>query len=223
LSSQPDFFAVANRIQEIYQALFARFGPQHWWPGDDPFEVMVGAVLTQNTSWRNVTAAIAALKDEGLLSFAAMEAMPEEVLAAYIRPSGYYNQKARRLKGMLAAIRRESGDLESFFALDPWVLRERLLDIKGIGPETADSICLYAAGKPFFVVDAYTYRILFRHGLLAEDAGYEEIQALFMDNLPLDPQLFNEYHALLVRLGKEHCRKSAPLCGDCPLCYLLSD
>ncbi|MGV1100748.1 endonuclease III domain-containing protein [Thiovibrio sp. JS02] len=214
---------MANRIFEIHEALFAHFGPQHWWPGDDPFEVMIGAVLTQNTSWRNVSTAIAALKEEQLLSFAAMEALPVEALAWKIKSSGYYNQKAKRLKGLLAAIRQESGDLETFFAAPPYTLRERLLAIKGIGPETADSICLYAAQKPFFVVDAYTYRILFRHSLIAEDAGYEEIQALFMDNLPTDTQLFNEYHALLVRLGKEYCKKSTPLCGGCPLNHLRQD
>ncbi|MFZ5774116.1 MAG: endonuclease III domain-containing protein [Thermodesulfobacteriota bacterium] len=211
---------MANRIRDIYQALFDRFGPQHWWPGDTPFEVMVGAVLTQNTSWRNVSTAIDALRQRGLLSFEAMEAMPVEVLAELIRSSGYYNQKAKRLLGLLAAIRRESGDLDSFLALPLSDLREKLLAISGIGPETADSIILYAAGQPAFVVDAYTHRVLSRHGLVPEETTYHEIQDLFLSQLPLDASLFNEYHALLVRVGKEYCRKAAPLCDDCPLAGL---
>lgn len=208
---------MSNRIQEIYTRLVDHFGPQHWWPGDTPFEIMLGAVLTQNTSWRNVSKVIEALRQEGLLSFEALEDLPLEVLAEKIRPSGYYNQKARRLKGLFAAIREDSGSLEDFFKQDTYTLREKLLTVKGIGPETADSITLYAAGKPVFVVDAYTYRILLRHDLIAEDAGYEEIQELFLGKLPTEAQLFNEYHALLVRLAKEYCKKPKPLCDSCPL------
>jgi endonuclease-3 related protein len=208
---------VTNRIEEIHTRLFDHFGPQHWWPGETPFEVMLGAVLTQNTSWRNVSMVIEALRQDGLLSFEALETLPLEVLAEKIRPSGYYNQKAKRLKGLFAAIREDSESLEDFFNHDVHTLRKKLLAIKGIGPETADSITLYAAGKPVFVVDAYTYRILLRHDLIAEDAGYEEIQELFLGKLPTDALLFNEYHALLVRLGKEYCKKSNPLCDTCPL------
>ena len=208
---------MTNRIEEIHTRLLEHFGPQRWWPGETPFEVMLGAVLTQNTSWRNVSMVIEALRQEGLLSFDALEALPLEVLAENIRPSGYYNQKAKRLKGLFAAIREDSGNLETFFDQDTHTLREKLLAIKGIGPETADSIALYAAGKPVFVVDAYTYRILLRHDLIGEDAGSEEIQDLFLGKLPSDAHLFNEYHALLVRLAKEHCKKSNPLCDTCPL------
>ena len=208
---------MTNRIEEIHTRLFDHFGHQHWWPGETPFEIMLGAVLTQNTSWRNVDMVMETLRQEGLLSFAALEALPLEVLAEKIRPSGYYNQKAKRLKGLFAAIREDSGDLETFFDQDTHTLREKLLAIKGIGPETADSITLYAAGKPVFVVDAYTYRILLRHDLIAEEAGYEEIQDLFLGKLPAEVQLFNEYHALLVRLGKEYCKKTNPLCDTCPL------
>ena len=208
---------MTNRIEEIHTRLFDHFGPQHWWPGETPFEIMLGAVLTQNTSWRNVDMVIEALRQDGLLSFSALEALPLEVLAEKIRPSGYYNQKAKRLKGLFAAIREDSGDLETFFDHDTHTLREKLLAVKGIGPETADSITLYAAGKPVFVVDAYTYRILLRHDLITEDAGYEEIQDLFLRKLPSESQLFNEYHALLVRLAKEYCKKSNPLCDRCPL------
>ena len=208
---------MTNRIEDIHTRLFDHFGPQHWWPGETPFEVMLGAVLTQNTSWRNVSLVIEALRQDGLLSFEALEILPLEVLAEKIRPSGYYNQKAKRLKGLFAAIREDSGSLEDFFNQDTHTLREKLLGVKGIGPETADSITLYAAGKPVFVVDAYTYRILLRHDLIGEDAGYEEIQDLFLGKLPAEVQLFNEYHALLVRLGKEYCKKSNPLCDTCPL------
>lgn len=207
----------SNRIQQIHDLLLAHFGPQHWWPGESPFEVMVGAVLTQNTSWSNVSQAITALKQEDLLSFEAMEALPLATLAARIRPSGYYNQKAQRLKALLAAIRDSSGDLCSFFNAPTGILRQRLLAIKGIGQETADSIILYGAERPVFVVDAYTYRILSRHSLIGEETDYREMQELFMDNLPADPQLFNEYHALLVRTGKEYCKKSNPRCENCPL------
>lgn len=208
---------MSNRIQEIHTRLVDHFGPQHWWPGETPFEIMLGAVLTQNTSWRNVSMVIEALRQDGLLSFVALEDLPTEVLAEKIRPSGYYNQKAKRLKGLFATIREDSGSLEDFFEQDTRILREKLLAIKGIGPETADSITLYAAAKPVFVVDAYTYRILLRHDLIGEDAGYEEIQDLFLGKLPTDTQLFNEYHALLVRLAKEYCKKSSPLCDSCPL------
>jgi endonuclease-3 related protein len=208
---------VTNRIQEIHARLLDHFGPQHWWPGETPFEIMLGAVLTQNTSWRNVSLAIETLRQEGLLSFEALEALPTELLAEKIRPSGYYNQKARRLKGLLADIREDSGSLEAFFDQNTHTLREKLLAVKGIGPETADSIILYGAGKPVFVVDAYTYRILLRHDLIAEDADYEEIQDLFLGKLPTETPLFNEYHALLVRLAKEYCKKSNPLCDSCPL------
>lgn len=208
-----------STLADIYAALFDHFGPQQWWPGETPFEVLVGAVLTQNTNWTNVSRAIANLKEENLLSFATLARLPEDELAEKIRPSGYFNLKARRLKNLLALIRQEEpdGDLDLFFDRETAVLREKLLSVKGIGPETADSILLYAAGKPVFVVDAYTYRMLVRHGLIGEETNYGEMQELFMDNLPADVNLFNEYHALIVRLGKEYCKKSRPRCQQCPL------
>ncbi|GBE12932.1 ultraviolet N-glycosylase/AP lyase [bacterium BMS3Bbin14] len=209
---------ITEQLLEVYQRLHDHFGPQHWWPGDTPFEVMVGAVLTQNTSWQNVEKAIDNLKGAGVLSLEAMSALPADLLAEYIRPAGYYNIKAGRLRNLLQFINHNyDGDLDYFFAQSPPTLRQELLSVKGIGPETADSIVLYAAGQPVFVVDAYTHRILGRHNIIDEEYGYYEIQELFIDNLAEDAALFNEYHALLVRAGKEYCKKSKPRCGQCPL------
>lgn len=206
-------------LGEIYSTLLGYYGSQNWWPADTSFEVMVGAVLTQNTNWSNVSRAIANLREDNLLSFQSLDSLPEELLAEKIRPSGYYNLKASRLKNLLALIRHEApdGNLAGFFSLETRVLREKLLAVKGIGPETADSILLYAAHKPVFVVDAYTYRLLSRHGLIGEETDYSEMQSLFMDNLEHDVQLFNEFHALIVRVGKEFCKKRKPRCAECPL------
>jgi len=202
---------------EMYQLLYERFGPQHWWPGDTPFEVMVGAVLTQNTNWTNVEKAIKNLKSTGRFSVKGLLDMPEETLAALIRPAGYYNLKTKRLRNLLEMIMRDyDGRLEAFFDEDTSTMREKLLSIKGIGPETADSIILYAAERPIFVVDAYTYRILSRHEMVTDDMSYEDLQELFMSHLPEDVQLYNEFHALIVKTGKSFCRKT-PLCEDCPL------
>ena len=207
-----------NKVYEIYEILLDHFGPQGWWPGDTPFEIMVGAVLTQNTNWTNVSRAIDNLKKDNLLSFEDLNGLPMEVLAEKIRPAGYFNLKAARLKNLLNFIAREyHGSLEDLFAQDIQTLRQRILTVKGIGPETADSILLYAGGKPVFVVDAYTHRIFARHNITAEEDGYYEIQEYFALALPEDVELFNEYHALIVRLGKEFCKKSKPLCSRCPL------
>ncbi len=207
-----------NTLLDIYQSLLSCFGPQKWWPGDSPFEVMVGAVLTQNTNWTNVSRAIENLKRENLLSFRVLHELPQEVLAENIRPAGYFNLKANRLKNLLQLIANDyGGNLSDFFSEETSVLRECLLNVKGIGPETADSILLYAAGKPSFVVDTYTHRILSRHGIIPEESSYYDIQEYFVDTLPEDTQLYNEYHALLVRLGKEYCKKGKPLCEECPI------
>lgn len=208
----------AERLHEIFDRLLAAFGPQHWWPGETPFEVCVGAILTQNTNWANVSRAIKNLKEAGLLNPEALFSIPRHVLAEIIRPAGYYNVKSERILTFVAFLMQEfSGDLDAAFSLGLWDLRSRLLSLKGIGPETADSILLYAGGYPIFVVDAYTARILERHGLVGDDVSYDSIQSLFMDNLPSDPALFNEFHALLVALGKGHCRKGRPRCETCPL------
>ena len=205
-------------LQSMYERLSAFFGPSNWWPGETPFEVMVGAILTQNTNWKNVERAIANLKKDGLLTLAAMSALSREQLAKYIRPAGYYNIKAQRLRNFFALINEKwDGDLDLFLCQPAVVLREELLSVKGIGPETADSMILYAAGKPVFVVDAYTHRILSRHEIIDESYDYHMIQELFTDNLEEDSALFNEYHALIVRVGKEFCKKSRPVCEGCPL------
>jgi len=208
---------LASRLRDFYEILFQAFGPQGWWPGETPFEVALGAILTQNTNWKNVAQVIANLKADNLLNPRILRELPQAELARRIRPAGYYNLKAARVQNFLADFAQHFMDSPSAPpAQDLETLRTRLLAVKGIGPETADSILLYAWEKPIFVVDAYTFRILSRHALVFENCSYEEMQALFMDHLPPDVSLFQEYHALLVRLGKEFCRP-APRCSGCPL------
>ncbi len=207
-------------FSEIYRRLFLAYGPQGWWPADSPFEVMVGAILTQATNWRNVERAIGNLKEAGVLSPEAVLQLPEEELARLVRPAGFYRQKARRLKSLARAVLSHGGT-EAFLSLPPGKLREILLSLPGIGPETADSILLYAAERPVFVVDAYTRRIFSRLGFIRGNEPYEELRALFERCLPRDTRLYQEYHALLVRHGKEHCR-ARPRCHGCPLRELCS-
>jgi len=208
---------MGQRLMEMFERLLAHFGPQNWWPAETPLEVMIGAVLTQNTNWTNVEKAIANLKEQGLISLDRLLSLSAEALAGYIRPAGYYNIKARRLQNLLWFIADQyEGDLARLFSQDAFAMREALLSVNGIGQETADSIVLYAANKPLFVVDAYTFRILTRHGMAPEEADYHEIQALFMDHLPEDVRLYNEFHALIVLAAKNYCRKT-PLCSLCPL------
>jgi len=202
---------------EMFGLLLDHFGPRHWWPAETELEVMVGAVLTQNTNWKNVEKAIANLKERSLLSLRGLRSLSVTDLAGLIRPAGYFNVKAKRLKNLIDFIYEHyRADLSLFLNEKTETLREGLLSVKGIGPETADSILLYAARRPVFVIDTYTYRILNRHGMAEEQSGYYELQALFMDNLPEDTALFNEFHALIVNAGKEYCRKK-PLCNQCPL------
>ena len=206
-----------KRLLGIYKKLYTASGSQHWWPGDTPFEVIVGAILTQNTAWTNVEKAINNLKQSRLLSVKALSKAKPSKIAKLIRPSGYYNIKTKRLKNFLNFLNGKfNGDLDRLFKQETGRLRAGLLGINGIGPETADSILLYAANKPVFVIDAYTKRILSRHGLIKKDASYEEAQYLFMSNIPKDLRLYNEYHALIVKIGKEFCRKN-PKCHFCPL------
>ncbi len=207
-----------TRLLSIYDRMFSALGPQHWWPGRTRFEIAVGAILTQNTAWINVEKAIANLRKADLLTAAAMSASSLAGLAEAIRPSGYYNQKAKKLRCFLRYFMdRHSGDFRKLQRQDPRRLREELLQVHGIGPETADSIILYALAKPVFVIDAYTRRIFSRHRLCPEKASYDELQQLFHRHLPHDTRLFNEYHALIVNIGKDYCRKSKPRCAQCPL------
>jgi endonuclease III related protein len=200
-----------------YHALDKHFGNLHWWPGDSPLEVIVGAILTQNTAWQNVEKAIANLKTAHLLSVEPLLTITESSLAELIRPSGYYNIKARRLKSFFTFLQnRFHGNLDVMLGEETRTLRENMLQVKGIGEETADSILLYAGGKPVFVVDEYTRRVLTRHGIIGQRLAYGEIQRLFMEHLPHDASLYNQYHALLVNTGKNYCRKK-PRCEACPL------
>jgi endonuclease III related protein len=209
--------AISKSIKKIYDALLSSFGPQHWWPGDTPFEIMVGAVLTQNTNWGNVEKAITQLKRQGILTVEAMRDLSVDRLAEAIRPAGYFNVKAKRLKNLIDyLIGHYGGDIRRMKREPLEKLRRELLAVNGVGPETADSILLYALDKPIFVVDAYTRRFLRRHNLIGGQAEYHDIQKMFMDALPADALVYNEYHALIVRLGKETCRPSAR-CEACPL------
>lgn len=206
-------------LPEIYRRLYRAYGPQGWWPGDGPFDVVVGAILTQSTAWRNVELANARMKQANLWCLEAIHCCPEKDLAGVIRPSGYYNAKARKLKAFAAHVHRESaGDLDAFLAQDLDTLRPQLLSIHGIGPETADDILVYAAGKPSFVIDAYTRAILHRMGIAAPNGAtsYSAYQSLFHHALPHDAALFNEYHALLDEHAKRACSKT-PRCPDCCL------
>lgn len=242
------FEPATNDLRAYYDALFAALGPQHWWPSSrsgGPFEIIVGAILTQSTAWTNVEKAIANLRSARTLTPRAIERIPLPRLARLIRPSGYFRQKAKKLKAFVRFLRSNyGGSLARMFRTPTAALREQLLAVHGIGPETADSILLYAGRHPVFVVDAYTRRILLRHALIHEpvsvdvsslarrgDRGlgispdplpptgtaYEEVRALFESSLPRDAQLFNEFHALLVHTGKHFCRPRDPRCDSCPL------
>jgi len=209
--------SLGQSLTDIYRRLLGRFGPQHWWPAEEPFEVIVGAILTQSAAWGNVEKAIANLKAAGALSPTKLRRLQLPRLAKLVHPCGYYNAKALKLKSFAFWLGNHYDDnLNRLFAIDTDDLRQQLLSVHGVGQETADSILLYAAGKPVFVIDAYTRRTLSRIGLTPEKDSYAGYQAFFMEHLPLDAELFNEYHALLVRLGKEVCRRR-PLCPRCRL------
>lgn len=210
----------AEKLSEIYDALLGRYGPQGWWPADTPTEVIIGAILVQHTSWKNVETAIGRLRRHGLLDFRAIAACDETELADVIRVAGTPMVKSRRLQAFAERLGERYGfDLAALLARPTESLRVELLSIKGIGPETADCIVLYAAGRPTFVVDAYTQRVLARHLLADSEWGRDELKEFVESNLPSDAEMFNEYHALLVRVGKEHCRTRAR-CGGCPLEHL---
>ena len=209
---------MAPPLDEYYNSLFTTMGPQHWWPGKTQFEVIVGAILTQNTAWTNVERAISNLRAAGLLSPKAVENANPRRLENLIRPSGYFRQKARKLKAFCHFLRTEfRGSLKRLFDTPTIELREKLLGVFGIGPETADSILLYAGDHPVFVVDAYAKRILLRHGWIGDKAKYEDVRWMFERQSPGDSRRFNEFHALIVNTGKNFCRPREPLCDRCPL------
>ena len=207
-------------LPKLYELLFAEYGEQHWWPGETPFEVMVGAILTQNTAWTNVEKAISALREADALNPQALRTRPIDELATLIRPSGYFNAKVRKLRALGDYLADYDDDIERLFASKPLdELREELLALHGVGPETADSMLLYAGNLPSFVIDAYTIRVLTRLGIIDSDSKpkYEDVRALFQESLPTDVQLFNEYHALFVAHGKDVCKSRKPLCSECVL------
>jgi endonuclease-3 related protein len=209
--------SLGQALIDIYRRLLDRFGPQHWWPAEEPFEVIVGAILTQSAAWGNVEKAMANLKRAEALPPKKLRQLSLPKLAKMVHPCGYYNAKALKLKSFAFWLGNHyNDDLDSLFAVNTDDLRQQLLSVHGIGQETADSILLYAAGKPVFVIDAYTRRILSRIGLVPEKDSYGGYQAFFMKHLPADVAMFNEYHALLVRLGKDFCRRR-PLCSQCCL------
>ena len=210
-------------LLKIYNSLYNYFGPLNWWPGDTPFEIMVGAILTQNTSWSNVEKAINNLKKENLLEPQKLYCLNQEELAQLIKSSGYYNIKAQRLKNFVNLFVNDfDSSAAKMFSGDGRELRKKLLKVYGIGPETADSILLYAGNKPFFVVDAYTKRIFYRHKLISKDPTYYQTQEVFIKNLDRDAKLFNEFHAQIVMLGKTICTSKNPDCVKCPIAFLFS-
>lgn len=205
-------------LSTLFQRLLGHFGRRHWWPADTPFEVAVGAILTQNTAWSNVEKAIASLKKADVLSPGALGDLPRNRLEELIRPAGFFRQKAERLQLLTAHLQSyHAGRLENLLAQPLPRARAELLNLKGVGPETADSILLYAGGHAIFVIDAYTARLLSRLDLAESAFGYAELQALFMERLPHEAPLFNEFHALIVEECKAFCSKKRPRCPDCPL------
>lgn len=204
-----------TKLESLYEALLAHFGTQHWWPGDSPWEIAVGAILTQQVSWSNVEKAISNLKTANLLELDKMVRADPEQIKTLIRPVGFYNQKTERLLDFAKMVSEKYGSIEKMLARPLKIVREELLATKGIGPETADSIMLYAGNHTTFVIDAYTKRLA-RCLNIPESEDYESLKAVFETNLSPDRQLFNEYHALIVRLGKENC-KTKPVCQTCPV------
>src|SRR5467141_4299459 len=209
-------------LMRYFTTMSQALGPMHWWPAKTPFEVIVGAILTQNTSWTNVERAIANLRSAQMLTPSTITSARLSKLALLVRPSGYFRQKAKKLKAFVRFLQKEyGGSLKRMFGTPTEILREKLLSVHGIGPETADSILLYAGNHPVFVVDTYTHRIFGRHGITDGKPRYESVRALFEAALPRDSQLLNEFHALVVNTGKNWCRKKEPRCAECPLGSLL--
>jgi endonuclease-3 related protein len=216
--AKPSELAASELLPRFYSVLRARFGPQQWWPARTRLEVILGAILTQNTAWHNATLALRNLRQAGLLSWPGLRRAPVPRLEACVRPAGFYRQKARTIRDFVAWLaRRHAGSLSRLFALPGEELRGQLLQLRGLGPETVDAILLYAAERPLFVADAYTRRVLARHGFISAAADYHETQELLHAHLPRQAPLFNEFHALLVEVGKKHCQPRSPRCAGCPL------
>lgn len=210
--------ATTRVVDEMYHRLYDHFGPQQWWPAETSFEVLVGAVLTQNTNWGNVTKAIAVLKSHDLMTYQGLSKLTATEIAPLIRASGYYNIKAKRLKNLMAMIDEiYAGELAGICEDSLYTARENLLAVNGVGQETADSILLYACNKPVFVVDTYTHRIVSRHFLIGEESSYNQVQDLFLGAVKEDAKLYGEYHALLVKTAATYCKKAKPRCESCPL------
>ena len=207
-----------SRLLQLYQQLFGHFGPQHWWPAETPLEVVLGAILTQNTNWSNVEKALANLRRAGALTVVRLAALPDEELQQLIRPAGFFRQKTARIKRFIRHLEdHHRGELKRLLNQELNRARHELLALDGIGPETADSILLYAGGLASFVIDAYTVRLLLRLELIDSDPGYDVLRLAIMQSLPVDAELFNEFHALIVRTCKLYCRKRNPICRECPL------
>ena len=210
-------------VQDAFDRLLQRYGPQHWWPGEGPFEILVGTVLVQNTNWRNVEKAIDNLREAGVMTPEKLFALDPEELSELIRPAGYYQVKTKRLRNLLRlVVDRYDGSLEEMFAGNMHALREELLGVNGVGPETADCILLYVGNFPKFIADGYAMRVAARHGWIEFEADYHALQDFFESRLPAEAPLFNEYHALLVKVGTEHCQ-TKPICAGCPLEELLTE
>ncbi len=217
------YLRASRKLRDIFDRLSKAYGPQHWWPAETPTEVAIGAILTQNTAWRNVERAIANLRAADCLNWKALRDISEPALAKLIRPSGTFRVKASRLKAFVTELwESHQGSLEAMLDGEVELVRKRLLEIHGIGPETADAILLYSGQRPSFVVDAYTRRVLRRHFLIDGEPSYDTVRQLFHRSLPADARLFNEFHALLVTVGKQHCRSRA-MCEGCPLEELRHD
>lgn len=208
-----------NSYQEAYEKLLDHFeDPGSWWPAETPFEIVVGAVLVQNTNWKNVEKALANLRDASLLDYDALKEITKEELAEYIRPAGFYNVKATRLTNLFHMLEENyRGDLDALLQDETWTARDALIEVKGIGAESADAILLYAGNHPLFVVDAYTHRVFSRHNLVDEETDYQSIQETFMANVEEDVAVFRAYHGLIIEVAKKYCKKSNPLCEACPL------
>jgi endonuclease III related protein len=219
--------AAAIQVKDLpryYERLLAEFGPQSWWPANSRLEIILGAILTQNTAWRNAALAIARLRDAGLLDLEPLRTAGLDRLQSLIRPAGFFRQKARAIQGFLAWLdKAHGGSLDAMFSEPDGKLRPALLELKGLGPETADAILLYAGARPHFVADTYTRRILSRHGILPAGANYAQAQEAIHRGLDRDAGVYNEFHALLVEVGKRHCRRGEARCGGCPLATFLPE